>query len=62
MIMPDEGSQLVKVCQDMKLSFTDIQNKLNAEDGVEFKTCTVGAHYFHGVVDRKLQDIKQYLR
>ena len=57
-IMPDEGSQLVKGCQDMILSFSDIWHKMNVEYGVDFKTCPVGAHYVHGKVERKIRDIK----
>ena len=59
MLLPDEGSQLVKGCKDMILSFSDISHKLFTEYGVEFKTCPVGAHYVHGKVERKIQQIKQ---
>ena len=41
--MPDEGSQLVKGCQDMVISFSDIRHKMSVEYGVNFKTCPVGA-------------------
>ena len=61
MMMPDEGSQLVKACQDMILSFTDLTLKLSTEYGVDFKTCPVGAHYIHGKVERKIQEIKRSL-
>ena len=58
-VMPDEGSQLVKGCQDIIISFCDIKHKMNAEYGVYFKTCPVGMHYVHGNVERKIQEIKQ---
>ena len=58
-VMPDEGSQLVNGCQSMVISFSSIQHKINVEYGVEFKTCPVGAHYVHGKVERKIQDIKR---
>ena len=58
-LMPDEGSQLVKGCQDMIPSFSDIQHKLSVEHGVNFKVCPVGAHYVHGKVERKIRSIKQ---
>ena len=61
MIMPDEGSQLIKVCQDMILSYTDLCQKLSTDYGVEFKTCPVGAHYVHGKVERKIQQVKKSL-
>ena len=61
LMMPDEGSQLVKGCQDMVLNFTDLSHKLSTEYGVDFKTCPVGAHYVHGKVERKIQEIKRSL-
>ena len=61
LLMPDEGSQLVKGCKDMVISFSDISQKLSTEYGVEFKTCPVGAHYVHGKVERKIQQVKQSL-
>ena len=56
-LMPDAGSQLIKGCEDMTLSFYDIHNKLN-EFGVDFQPCPVGAHYMHGKVERKIKDVK----
>ena len=58
-LMPDEGSQLVKGCQDMVLSFSDLKHRLFVEHGVEYITCPVGAHYVHGKVERKIQSIKR---
>ena len=61
-LLPDEGSQLVKGCQDMIISFSDLQHKLSVEYGVEYRTCPVGAHNVHGRVERKIQDIKRSLK
>ena len=58
-LLPDEGSQLVKGCKDVVLNFSSLQHKLNVEYGVEFKPCPVGAHYMHGKVERKIQQIKK---
>ena len=55
-LMPDEGSQLVKGCNVIKLEFYDI--KLNERYGVEFETCPVGAHYMHGKVERKIRHVQ----
>ena len=55
----DEGSQLLKGCKDMVISFIDLQHRLSVEYGIDFKTCPVGAHYVHGKVERKIQDIKK---
>ena len=60
-LLPDEGSQLVKGCKDMILSFTTVQHTLSVEYGIEFTTCPVGAHYQHGRVERKIQEIKKSL-
>ena len=58
MLMPDEGSQLVKGCKTMKLEFYDIKHKLHVRHGVEFETCPVGAHYMHGKVERKIMHVQ----
>ena len=53
-LLPDEGSQLVKACKNMIISFSTIQHKLEVENEVE-----LGAHYVHGKVERKIQQIKR---
>ena len=60
-LFPDEGSQLVKGCKDMTISFTDVKNKLEVEYGMEYRTCPVGAHNVHGKVERKIKEIKRSL-
>ena len=47
MVLPDEGSQLIKGCQNI-ISLSDIRNKLDIEYGIDVKICPVGAHYVHG--------------
>ena len=58
MLLPDEGSQLVKGCKEMQISFNDIRHKLSTEYGIEFETCPVGGHNMHGKVERKIQHVK----
>ena len=58
MLLPDEGSQLVKGCKEMQLNFHDIRQRLSVEYGVEFETCPVGGHNMHGKVERKIQHVK----
>ena len=58
-LYPDYGSQLIKGCKDMVLSFADIKHKLHTEYGVKFEPCPVGAHNFHGKVERKMKEIKR---
>ena len=57
----DEGSQLVKGCKDMIISFSDLQHRLSVEYGIEFSTCPVGAHNVHGRVERTIQEFKKSL-
>ena len=58
LLLPDEGSQLVKGCKEMELSFHDIRHRLNVEYGIEFEICPVGGHNMHGKVERKIQQAK----
>ena len=60
-LLPDEGGQLVKGCTDMIISMSDVRHRLSVEHGVEFETCPVGAHYYHGKVERKIQEVKKSL-
>ena len=61
-VLPDEGGQLVKGCKDMEYSYVDAQHRLSQEYGVEYNACPVGAHYVHGKVERKIQQIKKCLK
>ena len=61
MLLPDEGSQLVRGCKEMQLSYTDIKQQLHVEYGIEFDTCPVGGHNMHGKIERKIQHVRQAL-
>ena len=52
-LLIDKGSQLLKGCTDMVISFTDLSHKLSFENGADFRTCPVGAHYINGKAERK---------
>ena len=58
-LYPDYGSQLLKGCKDMVLSFSDIKHQLQSEFGVKFEPCPVGGHNVHGKVERKIKEIKR---
>ena len=58
-VLPDAGSQLVKGCEDSNYSFIDSKQRLSVEYGVDYSPCPVGAHYVHGRVERKIQEIKK---
>ena len=59
LLLIDEGNQLVKGCESMVLSFTDIKNQLHTSVGVQFEVCPVGGHNMHGKVERKIKEIKK---
>ena len=58
-LYPDAGSQLLKGCKDMRISFSDLSYKLSVEFGVEFHPCPVGSHYYHGKVERKIREFRK---
>ena len=60
-MLPDQGSQLLKACGDVELKFNDVKGKLNREYGIEFNACPVGAHYMHGRVERKIRQVRECL-
>ena len=58
-LLTDEGSQLVKSVQSMKLNINDIKSNLHSTVDVDFEVCPVGGHNMHGRVERKIQEIKK---
>ena len=58
-LLCDEGSQLIKGCESMKLSFWDARFQLNKNVGVEFEVCPVGGHNVNGKVERKIREIRK---
>ena len=56
--MVDEGSQLAKGCEVMRLNFTNIRGQLNRDVMVDFDTCPVGGHNFNGKVEQRICHIK----
>ena len=55
----DEGSELVKGCESMKLTYTDIEHKLHKDSMVDFDTCSVGGHNYNGKVKRRIHQVKE---
>ena len=60
-LLIDEGSQLVCGCESVVLNMRNIKGRLNREFGVEFTTCPVGGHNYHGKVERKIKTVKETL-
>ena len=55
----DHGSQLVKACESMKLTFVDIKNRLHRLKSISFDIIPVGGHNFNGKVERRIRHIKE---
>ena len=56
-LLCDGGSQLIRGCQDMRLSYTDIRHQLHKQHQINFEVCPVGGHNEHGKVERKIREI-----
>ena len=60
-LLIDEGSQLVKGCESMKLDFHDIKQQIYRDVKAEFEMCPVGGHNVNGKVERKIKEVKESL-
>ena len=60
-LLTDEGSQLLKGCDVMRLNFQDLRWKLSTNFQVSFESCPVGGHNMHGRVERKIREIRRSL-
>ena len=58
----DEGSQLIKGCDNMRISFIDTKEKLHRDMLVDFATCPVGGHNYNGKVECRIRHIKESLK
>ncbi len=58
-LLIDSGSQLIKGCETMKLSFWDIKFQLSKDVNVDFEICPVGGHNINGKVERKIREVKK---
>ena len=60
-LLIDEGSQLVCGCENVTLNMRDIKGRLNRKKAIEFDTCPVGGHNYHGKVERKIHTVREVL-
>ena len=60
-LLIDDGSQLVKGCETMRLDFIDLKTKLHKDVAVNFEVCPVGGHNVNGKVERRIRHIKESL-
>ena len=59
LLLVDEGSQLVRGCENMMINMVDARGVLKQEFGIDFKTCPVGGHNFHGKAERKIKTVQE---
>ena len=52
---------MVKGCESIDLTYTDIKYKLHMDSVVEFDTCPVGGHSCNGKFARRIRQIKESL-
>ena len=60
-LLIDEGSQLVSGCDAVVLNMSNLKAKFNREFGIDFSTCPIGGHNYHGRVERKIKTIQETL-
>ena len=61
LLLIDEGSQLVRGCDNMKIDMVSVGGVLNTEFGIYFQTCPVGGHNYHGKAERKIKAVQETL-
>ena len=59
LMLVDSGGQLVRGCDNMLINMSDAQGVLKSEFGVNFQTCPVGGHNFHGKAERKIKAVQE---
>ena len=59
LVLIDEGSQLVRGCENMMINMCDARGVLKQEFGLDLKTCPVGGHNFHGKAERKIKAVQE---
>ena len=62
LLLSDEGSQLIKSFETMKLNFVNIKQSLFSNMNVDYQVCPVGGHNMNGKVERKIREIKKSLQ
>ena len=60
-VLIDDGSQLVKGCESVRLDIQNIKFQLRKDAGVEVSVCPVGGHNMHGRVERKIRQVRESL-
>ena len=62
LMMSDEGSQIKKSFETVKLNYVNLKQQLKNEFGVNYQLCPVGGHNMNGRVERKIREIKSSIQ
>ena len=57
----DKESAIMKALKEADVSLKDMQHVVYKERGIKFKTCPIGGHNFHGLVERKIRSVEECL-
>ena len=59
----DAGSQLMKACKEASFTWHNVHAAISGQYnvGIEYEVCPPHAHYFHGAVERSIQEMKRIL-
>ena len=60
-VLVDQDSSIVKVLSEAEVNMKDLELMLHREKGIQFKTCPVAGHNFHGLVEKKISTVQECL-
>ena len=60
-VLVDQDSSIVKVLSEAEVNMKDLELMLHREKGIQFKTCPVAGHNFHGLVEKKIRTVQECL-
>ena len=58
-VLVDQDSSIIKVLKEAEIDMKDLQHRLFTQKGIQFKTCPVSGHNYHGAVERKIYSIQK---
>ena len=60
-VLVDQDSSIVKVLSEAEVNMKDLELLMHREKGIQFKTCPVAGHKFHGLVEKKIRTVQECL-
>ena len=57
----DQDSALLKVLSEAEINLMDAQYAIKKAVRIDFNTCPVGGHYYHGLVKRKIRSVQEIM-